>query len=94
MCLTAIYRGGFTVYVDFGFGEQNWVEGVCWHTVQLGTCVLQGALCASIDTHALCVIMCEINDLFLSLSQFHLDCMFGHVAAAVACVCALALIAH
>lgn len=48
----------------FGFGEQKGVGGVCWHTVQLHTCVSLDTFCASIDTRTLCVVMFEINDLF------------------------------
>lgn len=72
------------MFVDFGFG-------LYWHTVQLCTCVLQGTFCAPID--ALCVIMCEMNDLFSGF-QFILDCMWGYVSAAVVFVCSLALVAH
>lgn len=83
-----MYRGGFTLHVDLGFGEQREVEVVCWQTVQLCTRVFDFTF------HAFDHMLCEINDLFYCVSQFLLDCTFGRAAAAVAFIPSLALAAR
>lgn len=71
-------QGWFHSACCIRLGEQKGVEVVCWRTVQLCTRVLE------ITFHAFDHMLCEINDLFYCASQFLLDCMFGHAAAAVA----------